>query len=430
MKVLVFTTVFPNPAQPVRGLFVRERIRHLTRYAEVRIVAPVPWWKSGVRGQGSGVRGQRSEVRGQNGCLTADASPLTPAVQHPTFFYIPGIFKCLDGFLLFLSALRCVRRLRREFDFDLIDGHFGYPDGLAAVLLGWWFGRPVTITLRGSETEHAQSPLKRRLLKWALGRATRVIAVSHPLADLARTLGVPVERVEVIANGVDAEQFAPRDQAESRRVLGLDVSGRLLVSVGHLSARKGFHRVLNVLPALLRDFPDLTFAIVGAMETRGGYEARLRRQVRELGLSDKVIFAGSRPPAEVARWMNAADCFVLASAREGCPNVVWEAMACGRPVVATRVGEVEQIVPDFAGVLCPEHADDEEMERCLRLAMTRNWDRNRIRAYAARHTWDEVAKRVMEQWKQALEHTSPKRKRGAAGPSLTLRASMLPGAKP
>jgi glycosyltransferase involved in cell wall biosynthesis len=422
MRALVFTTVFPNPAQPLRGLFVRERIRHLARYAEVRVVAPVPWWKSGVRGQGTGVSEQNAGAKGQDDFLTT-------RVQHPTFFYIPGVFKFLDGLLLFLSALRCVRRLRREFDFDLIDGHFGYPDGFATVLLGWWFGRPVTITLRGSETEHAHSPLKRRLLAWALRRAARVITVSHPLAELARTCGVPAERIEVIANGVDAEQFAPRDQAESRRALGLPASGKLLISVGHLSPRKGFHRVLNVLPALVQDAPDLTFAIIGGMETRNGYETRLHRQVAELGLSSRVIFAGPRSPEEVALWMNAADCLVLASAREGCPNVVWEAMACGRPVVATRVGEVEHIVPDFAGVLCGEHGEDAELERCLRRAMTREWDRNHIRAHAARHTWDEVARRVLEQWNEALEHTSRMRK-GRAGPSLTLPARTVAGAKP
>jgi len=385
MKVLVFATVFPNPAQPVRGLFVLERIRHAARYAEVRVVAPVPWFRRQER-----AAIPRREVRA--------GLP----VEHPTFVYIPRFFKFLDGLLLFLSVLRCVRRLRREFDFDLIDGHFGYPDGVAAVLLGRWFRRPVTITLRGSETEHAQSPLKRRLLVWALRRAARIIAVSHPLAELAQDLGAAASRVQVIANGVDASLFAPRDPGESRRALRLPESGRLLVSVGHLSARKGFHRVLGVLPALLREFPDLTFAIVGGMEAGGGYEAALRRQVAELDLADHIIFAGPRSPAEVALWLNAADLFVLASAREGCPNVVWEAMACGRPVVATRVGEVDWIVPDFAGVLCAKVNDDDELRRRLVEALRHPWDSGRIGAYAAQHTWEQVATRVVEAWTLAL----------------------------
>jgi glycosyltransferase involved in cell wall biosynthesis len=384
MKVLVFTTVFPNPAQPVQGLFVQERIRHAARHADVRVIAPVPWF------------------RRLHTSIPHHETRAGLQIEHPTFVYFPGIFKTLDGLLLFLSAWRCVRRLRRTFDFDLIDGHFGYPDGFAAVLLGRWFRRPVTITLRGSETEHAHSWLKRRLLARAWKRAARIIAVAHPLAALARWLGVPESRIEVIPNGVDASRFAPRDRAETRKAMGLPEHGRLLVSVGHLSPRKGFHRLLAILPELTRAFPDLTLAIVGGMESAGSYEGQLRRQASELGLDGKVIFTGPRPPAEVALWLNAADLFVLASAREGCPNVVWEAMACGKPVVATRVGEVERMVPEFAGILCGSDTDDEELGRCLAKGLQRTWDEGAIRAYAARHTWEQVADRVREQWSLAL----------------------------
>src|SRR5262249_9158798 len=157
---------------------------------------------------------------------------------------------------------------------------------------------------------------------------------------------------QVIANGVDGSRFAPRDRDECRKELGLPLTGRLLVSVGHLSPRKGFHRVLAVLPELLREFPDLTFAVVGGTEDGFGYDAELRKVADKHGVSGHVLFAGPRPPAEVALFLGAADLFVLASAREGCPNAVWEAMACGRPVVATRVGEVDRMVPEYAGVLC------------------------------------------------------------------------------
>ncbi|HJT75930.1 MAG TPA: glycosyltransferase [Gemmataceae bacterium] len=385
MKVLAFTTVFPNPALPVRGLFVYERIRHAARHAEVRVVAPVPWFHRRERAQTP-----RREVRGGL------------AVEHPTFFYVPFVGKYLDGLFLFLSALACVARLRREFDFDLIDGHFGYPDGFAAVLLGWYFRRPVTLTLRGSETEHLTHPVKRWAMAWAWRRAARVMAVAHPLGVMAEKLGVPPERVRVIPNGVDGARYAPGDAAASRKQLGRPETGKLLVSVGHLSARKGFHRVLRVLPELLRDFPDLTFVIVGGMEAAGTYEGQMRRQVAELGLSERVVLAGPQPPEVVARWLRAADLFVLASTREGCPNVVWEAMACGRPVVATRVGEVDRIVPDYAGILYDRVEDDAELLRCLREGLSRPWDTGRIRAHAEQHTWEQVAAAVLDEWRAAV----------------------------
>jgi len=131
MRVLVFSTVFPNGAQPTHGLFVFERVRHLAAHAELRVVAPVSW---------------RVRARAR---VPAQDSAGSLEVAHPTFVYIPGLLKVLDGLLLFLSSLRTVARIRRDFDFDLIDAHFAFPDGFAAVLLGWWFDRPVTITLRG-----------------------------------------------------------------------------------------------------------------------------------------------------------------------------------------------------------------------------------------------------------------------------------------
>ncbi len=385
MKVLVFTTVFPNPAQPVRGLFVYERVRHAARHAEVRVVAPMPWFHRRER-----AATPRREVRGGL------------AVEHPTFFYVPFVGKYLDGLFLFLSALACVARLRREFDFDLIDGHFGYPDGFAAVLLGWYFRRPVTLTLRGSETEHLPHPIKRLAMRWAWRRAARVMAVSQQLGKMAEDLGVPADRVRVIPNGVDGARYSPGDRAESRRRLGLKESGRLLLSVGHLSARKGVHRVVRVLPELLRDFPNLTFAVVGGMEAAGLYEASLRRSIAGLGLTDRVLMAGPRPPEEVEGWLRAADLFVLASAREGCPNAVWEAMACGLPVVSTRVGEVDRMVPDYAGMVYDGIEDDGELLRCLREGLRRTWDAARIRAHAECHTWEQVALQVRDEWRTAV----------------------------
>jgi glycosyltransferase involved in cell wall biosynthesis len=176
----------------------------------------------------------------------------------------------------------------------------------------------------------------------------------------------------------------------------------LLVSVGHLSPRKGFHHLLRVLPGLLREFPDLTLVIVGGMEEGGPYEGQLRSLIAELDLLSKAVLAGPQPPEVVARWLNAADVFVLASAREGCPNVVWEAMACGRPVVVTRVGEVEHMVPGHAGILCDRAEDEAGLARALAEALRRPWDQEAIRAHAAAHTWEAVAGRVVGVWREAL----------------------------
>lgn len=389
MRVMAFTTVFPSAVQPQHGIFVLERLRHCAALADIRVIAPRPFHARPAP--------PRREVIGGL------------EVEHPTFWYTPRWGKSLDGALLYASALGAARRLSRRFHFDVIDAHFGYPDGFAAVMLGRSLGRPVVVTLRGTEPlVAATEPRRRRALAWALRRADRLIAVSHPLAEGARELMAqygPMESappVEVIANGVDAARFAPGCRLAARRALGQPEQGRLLVSVGHLSPRKGFQRVLRVLPDVLRAAPDLRFAIIGGRGREADNGAELRQLAADAGLSERVVFAGTQPPEQVATWMRAADLFVLASDHEGCPNVVWEAQASGLPVVATRVGEVPLMVPDFAGHLIDQAEDGPALRDALIAGLTRAHDRAAIRAWAARHTWDEVATRVLGQWRAAL----------------------------
>ncbi len=399
MRVLAFTTVFPNAVRPQHGLFVLERLRHCAKLAEIRVVAPRPFYPwPAMRAV------PQSEVQG--------GLP----VEHPVFRYLPRFGKSLDGLFLYASTRRAVRRLRCEFDFDLIDAHFGYPDGYAAVLLGRSLGRPVVVTLRGTEPlVAAAGPSRRRALAWALRNADRIIAVSHPLAEGARELmaeygpaqGAPM--VEVIANGVDTARFTPGVAEEERRALGLPIEGKLIVSVGHLSPRKGFQRVLRVLPEVLRAVPDARFAIVGGAGAEGDNGPELRELAARLGLSERVVFAGPQPPGLVASWLRAADLFVLASNHEGCPNVVWEALACGLPVVATRVGEVDRMVPDFAGMTFGQADDAPALRTALIEGLTRPYDRVAIRRWAERHTWTGVADRVFEQWASVL---APRRAQG------------------
>ena len=380
MKVLTLSTVFPNAAQPVHGLFVFERVRHTTRHADVRVVAPLAWFK---RPRSIPMAEMRDNL----------------PIEHPTFFYVPGLLKFLDGGFLFLSILPRVRRIRRRFHFDLIDAHFGFPEGVAAVLLGLWFRCPVVITLRGSEHEFTGYLLRRMAIRWALTRATRVIAVSHRLAALAQSLGAAPERIAVVENGVDTEMFQPLARSEARRQVGIDADRPLLISVGHLVPLKGFHRIINALPALQRKYPDLMFAVVGgSASTSGDYPRHLRQLVKTLNLLSSVVFTGALPPDRVRLWLNAADLFVLCSDREGCPNVLWEAMACGRPVTSPKVGEVEYMVPPSAGVLFDDPLDAQALGDSIALALQTKWNGGQIRGYAEAHTWEHVAQRVLQEW--------------------------------
>jgi teichuronic acid biosynthesis glycosyltransferase TuaC len=396
LRVLLFSTVFPNAAQPYHGVFVRERMRGMMEGpggVEVRVVAPTPWFPL-VSGLRPGFRPSMPREESQDGVQ----------VLHPRFLSVPGILKCLDGLLMFLWTLPTLLRLRREFPFQVIDAHFAYPEGLAAVLAGLVLRVPVTITLRGTLPHFIPFHLRRPQLRFALRRAARVIAVSESLRRDAVSLGIPAEKVRVIGNGIDPEVFHPVDRIEARRALGLPKYGPLLVSVGTLAPRKGFHLVMEAMAKLGKRWPTLRFAIVGGDGAEGAMEAELRALAKRLKIEDRMVFAGPRRSEELAAWYGAADLFVLATAHEGCPNVVLEALACGTPVVATPVGSIPELLaasgeaPEVGLVI---ERTAESIAAGIDAALNRAWDRDRVRARIASRTWRVVGREQAEELWQA-----------------------------
>jgi teichuronic acid biosynthesis glycosyltransferase TuaC len=400
LRVVVFSRVFPRPGQPVHGTFVLERIRCLAQIADVQVISPIPWFE-----------------RLNRAAPVPETRPIL-AVRFPRFWYLPKTMWALRGVFLFLSTLGEFARVRRSFDFDLIDAHFAYPDGFAAVLLGWWFRRPVCVTLRGTIIPISRKPVGRWLCDWTIRRAAQIIAVSANLTERARQGGVPAQRVATIANGVDTDRFQLIDAAVARRRLGLPETGRLIVSVGHISPRKGFQRVIRALPQLAERQPDLRFAIIGGKGTEEDNSAELHALVERLHLSERVIFAGEKSPDEVASWIAASEVFVLASDFEGCPNVILEALACGRPVVATKVGDIERMVPSFAGVLFENPEDDAALAECLTAALRQEWDRARIRDHVVNRSWQDVARRVAAQWRLAIDASESGQRAGSSDSPL------------
>jgi glycosyltransferase involved in cell wall biosynthesis len=395
MRVASLSTVFPNCRQPIHGTFVLERLRHTAIDHHVSVVAPVPWVRQ-LR--------EREPYRESSSSL---------AIIHPTFFYSPWLGKGFDAWCLFASALRSFRGLDREHGFDLIDAHFGYPEGAAGVLLGGRFKRPVVVTLRGNEPDLCRDFFRLRAIRKALTRATRIIAVSQPLAEFAMALGAAPDRVDTIPNGVDIERFTPMERHVARSRLNRRYEGPLIVSVGHLSARKGFQFLLDALPLLLPAYPSLSLVIVGGPSAERSNVDALNRKVRLLGLEKHVEFVGPQPPDQVSLWLAAANVFALASQQEGCPNVVWEAIACGTPVVATRVGEIERMVPSHVGVLYGPPDDVESLTRALIKGLNRQWDVNAIRRHAEGRTWKRVADQVGRVWQRAIhEHEAMNPARG------------------
>lgn len=298
--------------------------------------------------------------------------------------------------------LPLMRRLRREHEPIVIDAHFAYPNGYAATLLGRWLDTPTTITLRGTETSHFEVPALRKRVIDAVTRADCVFSVSDSLRRLLVEAGVPRSRIKVIGNGVDLAKFHPVDRAEARRMLGLPQDPKILVSVGGLVERKGFHRVIEILPRLLQRWPDLRYVIAGGASPAGDMSQELRRQVQALGLEKNVVFLGQVRPDDLRVPLSAADLFVLATRHEGWANVFLEAMACGLPVVTTRVGGNPEVIssPEF-GTLVP-FGNPAALTNAVDEALGRSWDIERIVMYARHNDWRYRVETLVAEFRQLV----------------------------
>jgi len=394
VRVLVLASVFPNPRQPNLGVFIRERVRRVAERCEVVVVAPVPWFP------GDGV------VRGALwGGIPAVESQEGLTVHHPRFLSVPRYFKSLDGVLYALSLVRFLRRLRRKFPFDVIDAHFAYPDGVAAALLGRIFGCSVTITLRGSIVRLRHYPLHRPQIRWAL-RAARVLAVSESLRWVAGELGIAPERIRVIGNGVDTRRFVPADREAARLRLGLPMHRTIVLSIGGLNEGKGHHRIIQALPRVRAQYPDVLYAVVGGERPGDSFRPTLERIVAEHGLADHVLLAGERRHDEIPGWLAAADLFCLATRSEGRANVLLEALACGVPVVTTDVGGNGEIVTSPAlGTLVPAQ-DDDALAGAIVEALGRRWDRAALVRHARGHSWETTGREVVEELRRLVPEAS------------------------
>lgn len=393
-RIVVLSSLFPSSTQPGAGLFIRERMFRVGQRLPLVVVSPRPWFplQSLLRRVRPGSRPETPPQEVQAGFT----------VWFPRFLSVPLVLRRLDGWAMALGAWPRLRRLRRAGQLDILDAHFAYPDGYAAMLLGRWLGVPVTVTLRGTEDRHARDPVLRDKLVAALRGVQRVFTVSDSLRRLALELGADPAITRVVGNGVDLQRFFPVDRGAARARLGLPPQAPVLITVGGLVERKGFHRVIELLPALRATFPDLHYLVVGGPSPEGDWTDRLRQQVRDLGLESCVHFTGPVEPDDLRGVLSAADVFALPTRNEGWANVLLEAMACGLPVVTTRVGGNEEVVcrPEL-GTVVP-FGDAPALQQALAEALARDWDRAALRHYAEANTWDRRVE-VLEREFRALE---------------------------
>ncbi len=377
MRILAFSTLYPNAAEPRHGIFIEHRVRNqlASGGVEVRVVAPIPWFPFESKRFGKYARyATPPRVTQRNGV----------PVYHPRYVVLPKRGMTVAPFLLAAASLSLLRSLiAGGYEFDVLDGYYLYPDGVAVAILGALLARPVVLhALGGDVNVLATYRVPRRMIRWAMSRAVAVSAVSNDLRTKLVGLGLPSAKAHVILHGVDHALFRPpSDRTTLRQTLGLD--GLTLLSVGHLLEAKG-HRIAI---AALRELERAMLVIAGDGED----EAALRRLAADLQVADRVRFLGTVGQDQLRDYYGAADVVVLASRREGIPNVILESMACGTPVVATAVGGVPEVVtaPE-AGVLMRDRSPEALAAAVVEL-LARRPDRDKTRQFSQRYSWAQTS---------------------------------------
>ena len=387
MRILTFSTLYPHAARPNHGIFVETRLRHLLASGKVesKVVAPVPWFPSSNPRFGEyAVFAKAPREERRHGI----------DVIHPRYLTVPKLGMSVAPLLLAAGVYSAVKNIiRNGYDFEIIDAHYFYPDGVAAILLGRHFGKPVVITARGTDVNLIpRYRLPRAMIRWAARHAAGIITVARALKDDLVGVGVSAGRIEVLRNGVDLQLFRPIEREAGRRNLG--ISRTTLLSVGHLIPRKGHDLVIQGL----RWLPELDLIVIGD----GPEREALGALARESGAADRVRFVGSLAQEELRNYFGAADALVLASSREGWANVLLESMACGTPVVASNIGGTPEVVsaPE-AGVLMAERTPEAVAEAVQRL-FARYPDRGATRRYAEKFSWEETTRGQLRLFERVL----------------------------
>ncbi len=352
-RILFLSPIFPNCQNPVYGVFSLRLVQNLQAAGLlVTVIAPVPyspawlwfnrdWRKLGLIPEYEDIGGVK--------------------VIHPRYFCLPGgKFEKLNGYSMFLAVEPVAEILNRSVSFSLVHSCCIFPAGYAGLLISDRLNLPSVCTAIGSDINVTafRSASMTRLVSNILNHTGQTVAVGNELARKALTLQTHDKDVKVIYNGVDSDMFCTDkiDRELIRQKTGLKPDDRVILFVGRLISSKGIYELIEAFEKICNKFQDTSLALVGD----GPEKESLSILAKSKGLGGRILLPGTIPHEDLVYWYTACEVFVLLSRHEGVPNVIAEAMCCGKPVVATRAGGIPELVEDArSGFLVEQGHKDE-----------------------------------------------------------------------
>jgi len=393
-SLLVVSPRFPSPYGEPLGVFVKEQVDQIKRYfKKVVVISTSPYIPRFLT--------PFMQPRRKIESIMSNYSYDNVNVYYTRDLILP-FYKSKNkwGDKAFEKSRNILRKI--NFKPDIIHPHFTWPSGYAAVKLGQQLNVPVVITAHGYDVYELPFRSEKWLekVKYSLDNSNHIITVSRSnYKILTEKLGVRKEKITIIPNGFDSKIFKEIPQQQARKELSIHSNRKVLLTVGNLIEIKGHKYLIRALKRVVEVEKDILLVIVGS----GPLEESLKKLVRKLNLQNNVWLVGAKPHSEIPIWMNAADLFVLPSLSEGNPTVMFEALGVGLPFMGTAVGGVPEIITsEDYGLLCPP-ADPECLAEKILMALEKEWDRERIREYAKRFTWENIAKEIIDLYENLLK---------------------------
>jgi teichuronic acid biosynthesis glycosyltransferase TuaC len=395
MNLLFLSSLFPNSLEPNRSVYSLQIVRELAHLADLMVVAPIP--SLGIL-QCLDAFKKYSTIQQIPAFEEMDGLP----VYHPKYFAVPKM-----GFLhsstLHAALEPLIRKIHSEWKIDAINCHWLFPDGVTAQRICSSLGIPLMLTPLGCDlNKYLDFKFRKNAIRQALLGADRVSLLNKHMLEICSSLGVVPSRMTIIPNGVDTDKFTISDRSLCRNELGLHEQGKIILFVGTLDPVKGIDSLIRAFAAINRETVLKARLVIAGS---GYLDKELKGLVESLGISNSVTFLGAVKHEKLPVWMNAADCLCLPSLREGHPNVMMEALACGIPVVASAVGSIPEFIDSTSGYTT-DLSNDDDLYSKLILCLKTDYAREVIRNRVANYTWKSCALRYLEEIKKIV-HVKP-----------------------
>jgi glycosyltransferase involved in cell wall biosynthesis len=403
LNILLLVDSLPNPEDPeplfrIKNVAVFQPMKLLSRTHRVEWPLLVPLFPVMVK--------FFYRLQGRQLKFPAPRRGLIEGIKVNTFRY-----PYLPHYYSQAKAWTLLKRLKKEKPcYDLIHCHSVFDLGLVGAELKKFLDLPLVITVYGTDInwlfesgERRADALVIRATTRALKAADAVICVSRDLGAKVSGLGVEKEKIFWVPNGADSCLFSPGNSLEARKSLGWPESGKIVLYAGNIIQTKGLGDLVAAVELMEKgEGRDLDFVVVLA-GPGSEYEKELKVVIETRGLGHRFRFPGAYPHERMPYLMRACDIFCLPSWREGWPLTAVEALTCGRPVVATKIGGIAELIESpETGILCPA-GNPQALAGALIQALSREWEITRIAQSAERYSYKKLIRDIELIYEKVLE---------------------------